>query len=367
MTIAPGRARLYHQLRSAHLERAAQLAPATILYGRHRYDFDPTLADRLHLVRARGWRAALYLLRHPVSVLEVNEPLMTGSVRSTAWALLGLRIGRLLGAPATRVVAYAIENLDPRGLPPAERLRHRLAQRLDLGLGRLVWRRLDRIAYGTAASRELYRRALPQSGRRPLSTLVPALPAPAADAEAAADRDRVLFLGAFVPRKGLPLVLQSWPAVRRHCPDARLVVVGQGALQPLVEAAARGDDSIEVVVDPPRARVRELLRTSRVLVLPSQPAPRWREQVGLPLVEGLSYGCTLVTTAETGLAGWLADRGHRVVDADADPATLATALASAFRQPLDPAQVLASLPAEDGRLAADAWLFATGEPEPDRA
>jgi glycosyltransferase involved in cell wall biosynthesis len=90
-------------------------------------------------------------------------------------------------------------------------------------------------------------------------------------------------------------------------------------------------------------------------VLPSQPSATWREQVGLPIVEGLSYGCTIVTTTETGLAGWLSEHGHRVVAADADDGELAAAVAAALLNPVE--DVVASLPDHDGRLAADAWMF----------
>jgi hypothetical protein len=144
--------RLYDSIRSAHLERAAELPPATILYGTKRYDFDESLAAPLDLVQARGWRAARHLFRSRTTVLEINEPLMVSSARSTAVALLGLTLGRLRGNPRALVVTYAIENLDPRRLPRPPKLRHRLARRLDLALAPRIWGRVDRIAYGTAGS-----------------------------------------------------------------------------------------------------------------------------------------------------------------------------------------------------------------------
>ena len=72
-------------------------------------------------------------------------------------------------------------------------------------------------------------------------------------------------------------------------------------------------------------------------------------------MEGLSYGCTIVTTTETGLAGWLTEHQHRVLPADADEAQLAAAITDALRRPVtehDP------LPAQDGRLTTSAWMFA---------
>jgi glycosyltransferase involved in cell wall biosynthesis len=102
--------------------------------------------------------------------------------------------------------------------------------------------------------------------------------------------------------------------------------------------------------------VHRALRRAAVLVLLSQPTPTWREQVGLPLVEGLAHGCTVVTTAETGLADWLAAHGHTVLAPDAAPATVVAAVVEALAAGRPAASVLADLPDDDGRQAAEAWL-----------
>ena len=351
------RVRLYHQVRSAHLERAASLPPATILFGSRRYDFEESLAADLDLVEARGLGAARYLLREDVETLEVNEPLFVHAARSTATALLGLRLKALLGRGRTRVVSYAIENLDPAAVPVRPGLRARLGRTLDLALMRLIWRQLDRIVFGTTASADLYARVLPARPRLAVHQ-IPALPEPAPEADGHAKTSgSVLFLGALTERKGLPQLASAWPLVSAVLPDATLTVLGKGPLQPLAEELASSNPEVSLVVDPSRETIRHHLDRSQVLVLPAQPTPTWREQVGLPLVEALSYGCTVVTTDETGLAGWLVDHGHQVVPGTASTADLATALVRALREPLDVASVLASLPAEDGRLAADRWLF----------
>lgn len=352
------RVRLYDSVRSAHLERAAELPAATILYGHKRYDFDESLAASVDLVRARGWKAAAFLLRHPTQVLEINEPLMLSSARPTAIALLGLALGRVRGNARTQVVTYAIENLHPAGLPPPDRLRRRLARRLDLTLASCIWRRVDRVAYGTAQSRDLYEATMPLGRWAPLSTLIPALPRAQDDPALAAGKDpaQVVFVGAFVERKGFALLARAWPLVLQHVPGAQLCLVGKGALLPLAEATATLA-GVSLQIDPPRVTIRQILGRSQILVLPSQQRPHWREQVGLPIVEGLSYGCTIVTTTQTGLAPWLSDHGHSVLPASASAAQLAEALVAALRQPLAAQDVLASLPTRDGRAAADAWLF----------
>jgi glycosyltransferase involved in cell wall biosynthesis len=347
------RARLYWRVRTAHLERAAELPEATVYFAGKRYDFDSALADAVDLRPAAGWRAAFFLWRDSPDEVEVNEPLMLASALWTATALAALDLrGRLRGRRA-RVVSYAIENRDPLADRPAG-ARARLRRRLTAAAARRIWRRLDRIAYGTAAAEQLYVRTF---GAGPAEArLIEALPCPAGRT-VEKDPGTVLFAAAFAPRKGIDVLVAAWPQVTRQHPGARLVLIGKGPLLGLVEDAAREQPSIEVHVAPPRAVVHSSLERASVLVLPSRESPDWREQVGLPIVEGLANGCTVVTTDQTGLASWLAEHGHTVLAEPADADALGRAISDALQHPLEPAAVRRSLPDRDGRLAADDWLF----------
>ena len=84
------------------------------------------------------------------------------------------------------------------------------------------------------------------------------------------------------------------------------------------------------------------------------------EQVGLPIVEGLAAGCRVVTTTETGIADWLSAHGHRTLSVPTTPQALADALVAALDDQRPPAEIVADLPALDGRLDADRRLFRTG-------
>lgn len=345
--------RLYQSVRSAHLERARQLHPAAIIYGEKRYDFDESLGDGLDLIPGAGLKAASWLWRSPPQTLEVNEPLMLESVLWTAGCLLSVRLRQRFGGPRVQVVSYAIENRDPFLSPTPPRLRSRLRRALERRASRFVWNSLDRIAYGTAAAEQLYRERFGQVG--PASTLIWALPA--ARPVASERPRRALFVSAFSPRKGVPELISAWPAVRSALGDAALVLIGTGPLTGDAAALAAEEDSVRLMVDPPRAAIAAELASASVLVLPSQPTSTWREQVGLPIVEGLSAGCTVVTTNQTGLAEWLDQHGHRVLNVPTSSDALASALIDALSKPLPPAQVQASLPDRDGRLAADDWMM----------
>jgi glycosyltransferase involved in cell wall biosynthesis len=347
------RARLYWRVRTAHLERAAQLPDSTIYYAGTRSDFDPELAARSALVPAPGLRAALLLLRNPPAILEVNEPLMYASAIWTAATLAILDLGRVVGRRRSTVVTYAIENLNPFTGPATNPVKwvKRLAR---AGATRFAWHRVDRIVYGTQAAQELYQQVF--GAGRAATALIPALPARPSATPPKVARS-ALFVSSFVQRKGIPTLLDAWPAVREALPDASLTLIGKGPLLERVQAAAASDPSLRVLVDPPRPDIHRALAAAQVVVLPSQPTATWREQVGLPIVEGLTNGCTIVTTTETGLASWLDAHGHHVVPRPGDSGLLAAAIIAALAEPLDPELVGAALPPEDGRLAADEWLF----------
>lgn len=361
-TLAHPRVRFYDQVRTAHLERAHELEPASIVYRARRYDFDATAAEGLDLVHAGVPRSAMLVLRSPLTGLEVNEPLDLASLPRTAAVIAAARLRGLLTRSRPVVVSYAIGNLDVFAAERPARRRTRVRRRVELSLARYVWRRIDRVAFGTEAARTVY---TDRFGRRGPSTqtLISALPVACACEEARRQPHRLIFVGALTERKGLPELLDVWPAVRAAVPGAELVVIGTGALEDEVRRRSAADPSIRLLVDPPRPEIHLALRQARALVMLSQRRPLWREQIGLPILEALAHGCRIVTTSETGIAGWLAEHGHSVLSPDATAEERVAALTRMLtvtedEQAREACEIVDSLPGQDGRLAADRWLFA---------
>lgn len=358
------RARFYDQVRTAHLERAHELEPASIVYRSRRYDFDTTAAQGLDLVHAGLTRAVALALRAPLTGIEVNEPLDLASLPRTAAVIASVRLRGALTRSRAVIVTYAIGNLDVFDPAIPLKRRSRARRRFERMLAGYVWHRIDRVAYGTEAARAVYAARFGRRGPRTQS-LVSALPV-ACDCD---DVERyphsLLFVGALTERKGLPELLQAWPAVRASLPAAELTIIGTGPLEADVRRHADADSSIRLMIDPQRSAIHRALREARALAMLSQRRPLWREQIGLPILEALAHGCRVVTTSETGISAWLTEHGHTVLAPDAPVAERTAELvrilsATDDEVARDTREVLLSLPHEDGRLAADHWLFEEG-------
>lgn len=347
--------KIYDEVRTAHLERVADRR-TTILYRQRRYDFDDGLASQIDVRRAGAVRTLLWAYRHPVDVIEIAEPFVIGAAPRSLAAVVGNRLRAAIGGERrARVVSYAIESLHPDDIALVLPLKARLKRRAQRMLVPFVWRSTDRLALGTELALQVYRRSF--RGRWPDHRVLPALPAARCIALPTAGRGRTLvFLGDLSVRKGFPQLLEVWPRVHARVPGARLSILGRGVGEPAATALAAHDPTVSTFVNPPRAMIFATLAASKALVLPSQRTPLWREQVGLPIVEGLSFGCSIVTTTETGLAAWLAAHGHGVVAPD-DVDALCEAVVAALESERTPADIVADLPDVDGRAAAEAWLY----------
>ncbi len=350
---------LYEVARTAHLERIADTDGVTLLYREKRYDFDERVADGVRVERAGLIGAAWYAATHAVDLVEVNEPLVTRAALRSLLFIGAARVRAFLTRrPRPTVVTYAIANVPTSTLRANLPWKARVKFELQRPLARRVARSLDRIAFGTPDARDLYRDEF-GSTRRGAARLVEALPV-AVDLGASADVARppsILFLGDLAARKGFPDVMAAWSQVRDTIVQARLVIVGRGDGVEQARLLSEADPRVELFVAPPRDVILDQLACAKVLVLPSRRRPLWKEQIGLPLVEGLAYGCVVVTTDETGIAPWLRAHEHAVVPEAQITERLAGAMIDALRLSVTPGDVQRALPDRDGRTAAREWLY----------
>lgn len=345
---------VYEQARTAHFERLADL-DAELIYRTESYDHDVFLAEQ-GASRKRGRMVAFFaILNTRAPTVELNEPAMISAWFSIFLYRCALSLRRLLGRSAVRVVAYAIETYDP-----CEKMTDRApwARSITRPIVKAFFKRLssgyDRIAFGTESASGMYH-ALGLSGRVDTRTFDPL--SPVCPQCTFADKFGAVFVGSLENRKGIPLLLSAWAG---HLADSgyRLSVLGQGPLEQEVIRASKRNLSIRYASSPSREDIHLALARSSVLVLLSQRTGRWREQVGLPILEALSHGCHVVTTTETGLSEWLRNNGHTVLAPSASPQEVALAIGAALKNPRAPSEIIAGLPETDGRLRAHRWMMA---------
>jgi glycosyltransferase involved in cell wall biosynthesis len=348
--------------RLAHLERLTPDDSADFLYCEHRLDWDDALAQSIPRVQRLTFIGVLSKLwREPYELVEIPEPLAISLLPRLFVVSLVMQVKAALGMRAAKFVVYAIENLDQAAkVSSITGVPYRLTQCITEIALRVVLARVERIAFGTEGARRNYEQALGHAWPRILRHVdvatFEALPS-AAEVPTQKDPWQVCFVGALDERKGIKQLIESWPAVAKRSPAARLRILGHGPLEEDVLAFASARSEVKVDINPPRDDIWAALSGSHCLVLPSQRTPTWREQVGLPILEALSKGCEIVTTSETGIAKWLAEHGHRVVARNCGPEDLAAKIWDALKSERPAMDILDSLPLVDTRAQADAWLF----------
>jgi glycosyltransferase involved in cell wall biosynthesis len=143
----------------------------------------------------------------------------------------------------------------------------------------------------------------------------------------------VLFVGQFEERKGLVHLVDAFASQ----PDlqAKLRLVGNGSLEPLMTLRAAQDPRVELVGYVPQERLPAELARSRCLVLPSVTTDLDREPWGLVINEAMHAGVPVVTTDGVGAAagGLVEDGRNGFVVPEGDAAALARAVRSLVSDP----------------------------------
>jgi glycosyltransferase involved in cell wall biosynthesis len=132
----------------------------------------------------------------------------------------------------------------------------------------------------------------------------------------------VVFVGSLEPYKNIAGLAEAWRLVSRRLPDARLVIVGRGSQQHVVDRlVADFPDRVEhhLWLDPPA--VSDVLDDATMLVLPS-----WPEGLGRVVIEAFARGRAVVATDAGGIPDLVTHEREGLLVPPADPVPLAAAL-----------------------------------------
>lgn len=137
----------------------------------------------------------------------------------------------------------------------------------------------------------------------------------------------VAFVGRFVDKKGLDVLMQAWSLVQAAVPGAQLHVLGAGPLESLLPA---NDPSVHRLIPDGRrrtAQVRDLLWSARTVVSPSRTAINGdAESLLLVNLEAQACGRPVVTTQHGGIPEFVEPDGSALLVAENDADALADGL-----------------------------------------
>ncbi len=138
----------------------------------------------------------------------------------------------------------------------------------------------------------------------------------------------LLFVGALSDLKGVPDLLRAHASVSdRH----RLVIVGDGPLRRDVERAAAGDPALTYAGPLPREGVRDAMRRSDALILPTRTTRGRAEAAGLVSLEAQACGLPVIVNDVGGAAEMSAPSCSDLLTREYDVDSLASAMRAVIR------------------------------------
>jgi glycosyltransferase involved in cell wall biosynthesis len=216
------------------------------------------------------------------------------------------------------------------------------------GVERLVHRRC---AAGTAVSEEVVEVLHAKGFRRPIVVVPHGIDL--SDFEATGDEGKQIgrraspaevkerlgldppvigYVGRLLHQKGVDLLLRAVDSLGGK--SVSLAIVGDGPARAELEALATGlnmGDRVRFLPAVPHGGIAEILACMDILVLPSRTTPKWKEQFGRVLIEGMAAGCVVIGSSSGAIPEVLGDAG--MVFREDDVESLAQALRRAREEP----------------------------------
>jgi glycosyltransferase involved in cell wall biosynthesis len=165
-------------------------------------------------------------------------------------------------------------------------------------------------------------------------------------------RPQALFVGVLERYKNVDGLVAAWRDVAARLPEARLRVVGTGALEAVVErAVAELPDRVSWTPRLPQAEVAAALDESTCLVLPSR-----SEGMGRVVIEAFCRGRAVIGSRVGGIPDLVEDGVNGLLVEQGDGAGLVAALASLLSD-----RVLAERLGRGAEASAAAWTISADD------
>jgi type III pantothenate kinase len=303
---------LWRRLRERDDIHVTVISPASNdLPGHHsRFAFTQRTGRHLLFSLAASASARRWAHQHRIDVLHINGG--PGGVL-------------LVANPGVPVVYSVFHTYDQVArLTPGQHWKGALAR-----IERAAYRRADRIIASTSSTAAAIRNAF---GVTPQLDVIPCGIDLDAFSPAAVRRDErtVLFVGRLDIRKNPALAVQAFARVVARVPDARLVIVGRGSLEPaLCDLAERLGIARSVIFERfvDQQRLVDWYRRATLVVVPSL-----FEGFGLSAAEAMACGACVVATDSDGLRDVVSD-GRTGALVPARAGDLADAIAELLHHP----------------------------------
>ena len=143
-------------------------------------------------------------------------------------------------------------------------------------------------------------------------------------------RDRLLFVGRLVERKGAVFAIRALAELTQRGRSARLVVVGEGPEREALIALATSlgvGDRVELTGALSPSEVRTHYATGGIFVMPA--VTDWKgeqEGFGMVIVEAMAYGLPVVASRSGGIPDIIRDGENGLLVPERDVAALADAI-----------------------------------------
>lgn len=125
----------------------------------------------------------------------------------------------------------------------------------------------------------------------------------------------VLFIGRFIPEKGIEELLHIIPQIQKEAPDVRwrFCFIGEGPLKgKLLKAEKENPELVRLHPFVSYEEIADFHRLADLFVLLSKPGPKISEQFGFVLVEAMACGVPVMTTSCGSIPEVVGTAGHQL-------------------------------------------------------